>query len=474
MPKLRISVSDFLFWMVTFSLTLGLFLPAFSSCFFQDDWCSFSISHATSVKDFGQFFWPRTDVIYYRPLGMQVPFFLLRSLFGLTTWPFRTLTMVLHLVNGILVYELLRHFLKAKIPAQLGAFFYLTAAVHWIIFYWAATFAFVLGPTFYLSSLVSFLNKKYGLSLILFALGLLTNEFLLTLPVIISLWMLLFSKLNLRYLVKMGCIASFYILIRFGVAHVPVSGSYALTLSPTQLVLNLRNYLLWSFNWPDEIQNQFVTMFKLNSQFVTNFSREIRFWLVNLVLFISFFAVVPLSKIFRDRKSQKDILKIVLFGGLWYMITLAPVLFFEGHAFSYYLVLPLIGLLLAALILAENWLQREKQTSLVYVCLLFACSAWYVSAFRTTRLNTYIHWAPRRAKIAQQIISKAQSQYPTVEPNSVVIVPENSEYMWALGDQNALQVIYGDTSIATFYGSSKSYQKSALAKQKVYQLQLSD
>ncbi len=144
------------FLLALFSVSF-LFHKAISAYFFQDDWFSFSISQAKNIFDILAFFKPRSDLIYYRPLGMQIPFFITQTLFGITPWPFKLAALLIHLLNGWLVYSLLNRLLADKQLSFFGALLYVTSVTHYTIFYWAATFAFVLAPTFYLSSFLFFL-----------------------------------------------------------------------------------------------------------------------------------------------------------------------------------------------------------------------------------------------------------------------------------------------------------------------------
>src|SRR3990167_6930281 len=86
-------------------LSLFIYKDAFSSYFFQDDWFSFRISNARTVADLISFFAPRNDVIYYRPLGMQLPFFLMQRIFGLSPLPYRFLSFFTIISASVVVYN---------------------------------------------------------------------------------------------------------------------------------------------------------------------------------------------------------------------------------------------------------------------------------------------------------------------------------------------------------------------------------
>ena len=142
-------------------LSLTLFYKSFTTYYFQDDWFSLRISNISSFAEFLSFFKPRSDIIYYRPLGMQVPFFISQTLFGLNPLFFRLITLMLHIFNSWLVYKILNYILKNKKLAIVGFLFYATASSNLTIFYWAATFAFVLAPALYFGSFYAFLKNKH-------------------------------------------------------------------------------------------------------------------------------------------------------------------------------------------------------------------------------------------------------------------------------------------------------------------------
>lgn len=159
-----------IFWFgLIILLVYFLFRGAFSASFFQDDWFSLLISKPTSLFDIVKFFAPRIDVVYYRPLGMQLPFFINQVLAGMNPIPVRLATLAFHIINSFLVYKLVRLISKNSLLAKLSSFLYASSAIHFTVFYWAATFAFVLAPFFYISSFLFYLKQKPKLSWLLFS-----------------------------------------------------------------------------------------------------------------------------------------------------------------------------------------------------------------------------------------------------------------------------------------------------------------
>lgn len=439
-------------------LVILLFFPSFTSYFFQDDWFSFSISQVHSLRDFFDLFAPRNDVIYYRPLGMQVPFFLVQSLFGLNPLPFRVATLLVHFVNGLLVYKILHAFLQKKYLALFGSLLYLTSATHMIVFFWAATFAFVLGPFFYFSSFYAYIVKRKRLSFMLFIFGLFTNELLISLPIIIGAYELLNEKrlhINKYLLFFLG--SFLYGLFRLTIASFSTAGGYALIMNVKQIIFNLRNYTLWATNWPDTTPDHLISFLTFNPLFVSSFTKEV---LILTLVTVLFWFTIIISYAILARKNKKNILAVPFFGLIWFLISLGPVLYFSHHYYTYYVPIPLIGLLIAGLYIINkaNLFTEKKLRSYMLLGIFFF--VWYMSSYKTIRLNQFIHWAPQRAVQSKILVTQTLQKYPTLPDNATVFITDGKktdELKWALGEENAMKVIYSNPTIKTYFGSTDDY-----------------
>lgn len=451
------------FWFLGFTvLVVFLFLPAFTTYFFQDDWFSFSISQATTVIDFLKFFIPRSDVIYFRPLGMQVPFFLVWKLFGINPLPFKILTLMVHFLNGYLVYQIINILVKNLRLALFATFLYLTSATHQMVFYWAATFSFILAPTFYFASFLFFLTEKSRKSFVFFCLGLLINELVITLPAIITLWLILQSKTKLiKKYWQFWFLSGAYIFVRLFISPLPKTTQYSFIQDIRQPLATLRNFMMWALNWPEEIQAQFNKWNALNPLFLTEFAPFIKTFTILTTSFIIFFLLIPMILIIlKPKKTTSPNYKIILFGIGWFIVTALPVLALANHAFTYYVAIPLFGLLIVITQLAQVYLGNTRMQKIILACFLIAFSGfWYFSSLENVKLNQLIHWAPQRARRSEFIISQIQKKYPQVKKNTtfIITVDSISEVRWALGEQNALRVVYGDPSLKTYFGHTTDY-----------------
>lgn len=451
--KLRI-----FFALVALLSTFLLFQPTFNTYFFQDDWFSLLNSQVKTFEDFVFFFVPREELIYYRPLGMQMPFFLSQSIFGLNPLPFRIATFVTHIFNGYILYLLLDILLKEKRTAFFGALLYLTSSIHLTIFYWAATFAFVLAPTYFFGGFYLFIVKRYRLSLVALILGLMTNELLVTLPLALTAFLFIERKFEIRRIWVFWLTSGIYTVFRI-TSSFSSSAAYGRVESVNEFAKSLRNYALWMFHWPEEIHNQFVSFITLNQIFLRDFSGYAVIFTICVLVFVVYFWVFPLWKIASTKK--KPDLTLFFFGLCWFVITLSPVLYFENHRYAYYLPIPFAGILIGSLVLFQIW-TKGKSTFVVTGLLISLLIVWYFAALKNIEFNKHVHWAPRRSLLSQQITNKIILRYPKLQENSVVLVDvdgNEDEVKWALGDQNAFQTIFQDSRIETFYGSKKMYEQ---------------
>ena len=92
-----------------------------------------------------------------------------------------------------------------------------------------------------------------------------------------------------------------------------------------------------------------------------------------------------------------------------------------------------------------------EKYNLSYLLLGALVISWIASSIANAQFNREIHWAPRRANISKKLILEIQKKYSTAPKNAVIVVTKSDENVWALGDQNALRVIYQDQSIQTLY-----------------------
>lgn len=446
-------------------LLLGYFIykPAFSSYFFQDDWFTFRISQISSFKDFLQFFLPRTDVIYFRPLGMQVYFYLMKLLFGINPVFFRLSALIIYAMNGILVYIFLLKLKLSRIASLLGSSLFVSSVVSYIPFFWSSTFPFILGVTFFLISFLFYSSIKKNrqrnlvISLLFYILSLLTLEIIIVLPILLFIWEILYNKVKTLKRIFIYIIPLFgYLYLRLVAFSVSLKGSYSLKIN---LLPTVRNYLLWCFNWPEEISRQVVSIFSINPVFFASFTSSINILFIQSLIIVLILLVVPLYlkiRIWFIRRSSPFELN-EFFGILWFLVTLLPLLIFSDHTFPYYLPIPLIGILLFLVSQTKfifNYFRFNKLTKIIFTIVILI--VWIGGSSTTVKFNQHAHWAPMRGLISRKTVDKV-SKSIGINQNTIVEFKashsewEMSVFKLSLNDQDAFKFLFGD-QVMTVYG----------------------
>lgn len=453
----KIQAKYILFFIFLFILTFVLYKDSFHSYFFQDDWFSLRISSISSIFDIWKFFIPRMDVIYYRPLGMQIPFFILHTFFDINSIPFRFLNYFTHIINILLVYFLLFKITDKRIIGLLGSFSYATSTFHYIPFYWSATYAFVLGPTFSFLTMLFFLhflsshaNKKALLfSFLCLVVALLTYEMAVVIPFLLFVYMLLIYQKREKFLASVLLIVTAVIFTgsRLIFFPLPQTRDYQISLG-SYIVQNLKGYLLWSLNWPEEMKAQFINFYTINSQFIKDFPFYSTVFVITLIVFISLFFVIPMILLLLKYRTFQ--LRYILFGLAWFVIGLLPVIFFPKHSFAYYLSISSVGFYIILFTIFENSYKREKSLLVYSAALCVFLINWLLVANTTIEFNSKVHWAPRRAKLSHTIIENSKSQLDIPMINKIYIDP-SSENRLALNDQDAFILISKNIHFVTYY-----------------------
>lgn len=435
-----------------------VYKPAFSAYFFQDDWFTLKISTVNSLIDFLKFFLPNNKVIYYRPLGMQVYFFVMRGLFGINPIFFRLTALIFHSFNALLVVLLLRRLNISKLLSLFAGVLYTTSVVSFIPFYWSATFPFILGVTFFLLSFYCFISsdsrKNMILSFLFYLLGLLTLEIIAVLPLLLILWIKLIKKSNnLLPVIKYFFAGFLYFIFRFLIFGIPFKGSYKMSIN---ILPTLRSYFLWSFNWPEEMSKQISKIFNLNKDFLFSFRDYINIWIIGTTFIILLSVVIPLILSFVVKKNIRETGKYMLFGLAWYLLPFGLLLLFSEHTYAYYLPVSLVGLVMLFSLNINNLFicfKVNKIYQLVY--LLIIIIAWSLNSLTTIRFNLLAYWVPRTACQAHEAVIKALEA--TTNTKDIYFRLTNDAYRQALNDQDAFQVIFQNDQVKTVY-RDESYQ----------------
>lgn len=402
-------------WLLIFTAAILIYFPSLFIFFAQDDFTHLYISQASNIKEFLNLFKPVLSGIYFRPISIQLYTFLSSKLFGLNPIGFHAIALGIHLINISLVYLLLKKFIKNSCLKYVGAFVYGVHTAHFMSIFWIAEFSMVLAPCFAFLGMLAYLNKKYGRFLIFMVLGMLSNELVLIVPLVVGLIDIMQKeKVKYKYVISGILIAGIVLLIRFVLIPTSLGSEYILSTNPVIWFKNLKWYLFRGIGLAE------------------GFRAHLDMWQIKVSL-IALFGVA--AAFIRKVKTGK-----LFWVGLgWFGLGVLPMLILSHHQSPIYLIIGLPGLILTALsLLPQNLKFNWKTASILGLYFLFSLLA--------VRAMQEYHWVTQRARLAQYHLQKIANH--KINDKTVVSfinsVPESSKHIYfALGGDKAVKVFFG-------------------------------
>jgi hypothetical protein len=312
----------------------------------------------------------------------------------------------------------------------------------------------------FLGSVIFFIKYEMGsvksiiTSFILFVLAIMSKETAVVIPFMIILTHF-FLRLSKRTkfsfkklvvsLIPYFAVLAIYLVFHFGYFGTISGDSYVWDFSPGRAVNTLGWYSLWSMNLP-EMLNDFVGPgFHLNPNLLKYWSGEI------IPIFILFALQMCIALYVFFRSKIRDSKFLILFGILWFIATISPVLFLPVHKFTYYLTLPLVGIVLLLSCLIQD--SRFK--------ILF-CIFWIVTSVLSLRLTLKTNWITQGVDISERVYKYFSIN--KFDPNSKKIVfvdtPEDATLPWSptttlktvLSGNNFFDLYFSEISSKISYG----------------------
>lgn len=410
--------------------------------FFQDDFFLLFESRIHTLADIYNQFRIRADVVYYRPLSMQLWFGFGQLLWGKNPILFHTIALLVHLSNTLLVWKVVHRMTGNLLVGFVTAFFFGTALLHFIALSWIAefsliliTFVFLLALHYLLSWIQrgkgSLLVATYTLSLIAY----LIHELAIVFP-FLFLWVLvLYKKTHMRVLAPLLVTAILYTGLRLWVFPQAGDSSYRMSLS-FETVKTLAWYGAWSLQIPEEMYRQVDRLipFTINAQFMKDFPAEMRAmqiltWVLMLSCGIGIFLV------------GKRRLFLWYLG--WFVIGLGPFILLPAHAYPMYATIGAIGLFsgIAYVLVAGFSVLRKKLRALVLALVL---ATWLFSGLILQRFTYLTHWTMRINGLSETYIRKVAAHEPYIPYGATVRLPSEKSLRLALMDEYGLKVLVRD------------------------------
>lgn len=440
-----------------FAASLALFFPSLNYYFFQDDWF---VLNWVQTGDLASFLSFRTDIIYWRPISMPLLFFTAKNLFDLNPLGYHLIAFSIFFALIFAVYKL---FLLLGFDRKLSfaaSFMYGVWPIHFISLSWFSTTSYIIGPFFQVTSFIFFIKfienrrKLFGImSFAVFLLGIGSSEFTLVLPAIFLAWGFLIKKtIYLKPLLPYLITDIIYIFIRSYVFPLPTAGDYQPFLNK-QIINNFIWYIAWALGFPENFKTLiFPTLINQSVEIVT------KFWTIT---FPSFLLILVFIRQFLITKRRY--LKSYLFGAVWFSIGLTPVITITNHSFPMYLSFSGIGFLYIIITSLKN--------SPLIIQVAFFC-LWFITSFANLQFTRTSHWIKNEQAVSKAYVDFTNKVIPNPPSGSIFyfkpadvefavrhhffLVETESTLKQSLSDQNAMQAIYGDPTLQSFYSSHQN------------------
>ncbi len=401
-------------WVIA-SLGLLAYFSSLKYYFSQDDFIHLSASKISSLPEFLNFFNPFyqfPDMFFYRPLSTQVYFFINQSLFGLNPLPFRIEAIIIHAINSLLFYFVVKQVWKSPKIALLSAIFYAVSAVHFLSIFYISGFQEVFRTFFIFLSILMFFKfqngqKKYLLgSILAFIAALLCKENSIVFPGLLLILGKMCKGTNIKLIIPFVVIAILYLSLRIvGLQTLFQQGGYNVSFSILDIFQNLKWYLIWSFGLPEVLST--YPSIKLDS--LIQFSKDLPYG--NLVLMLSILlGVVLLILSITVRIAKRNLILSVLI----FLISIAPALILQGHRYPYYLNVASLGFLP---ILSSLFDQKGYKNILA----IAGITIFIALQFFSLRLSEDSHWTTHRSNVAEYYHQSFTRDYPTLPDSSIVV-----------------------------------------------------
>ncbi len=457
-----------------FLATLIIYFPSLFVFYTNDDFFLLKIAKADTFSQFINFF----NLIkgpdglgMYRPLTTQVYYSFAWKIFNLNPLGLHVISFLVFFAVIYLVYKLGIDLLNKKKIALVASFLYATSATHFGHLYYLATFQ-ELGMTlFVLLSCLSFIKGKKNITILFFALGLMSKETAVITPLLLM--AVYFYRLRrgtkvgsisvlIHTLVPLFIIFGVYLGFRIFSYGFAAGDSYIWDFSFRRLINTLAWYLVWALNLPETLVDFVGPGLRLNPNLFAYWSRQMVPILILFSIQMIGLAVLLVKTILN--KDQKIILESNRVSALcvtWFIMSLLPVAFLPVHKFTFYLTLPLLAVVFRIAYLLET-AKLGKFLSLTFL------SIWAVLSILTVKHTITVSWITQGEKISQKVYSYFMEHKQDNYSQNIVFTDtaDDASLPWsptaivktALSDQNFFSVFYPDIAGKVSYGTGTGKQ----------------
>ncbi|MBI3985205.1 MAG: O-antigen ligase family protein [Candidatus Levybacteria bacterium] len=390
-----------------------LFSPMLANFFVGDDytwlrWAADCTNNCSPLDRIISFF-TQSNGFFFRP-GTKVYFYVMESVFWLNQAVYHAVSLFLHFGVSFLFYLLSKRVFKSKLLAVLSAFLFLILSGYTEAVFWISSVGHLFTAFFALLSLLLFIQwdekKKvylYILSVISLSLGLMFHEMGIVIPLLIIAYKAKEGILSfLREVVKrkdyllLFVPVVIYLLLRFVSQSHWLSGDYSYDF--VMLPFNFAGNLLGYVSLVLVGQSALPLYETLRAVLRANLAIPVVLGVVALAALV--YGFKKKIKIFNSNDG-----KIVVFGGLFFVISLLPYLGL-GNITSRYSYLASLGLILIFVFLLnklyEFLLKEGRQVALLAVSVIIIV----FSLFQIIQIQqSYFDWSGAGEKARKFFIS---------------------------------------------------------------------
>lgn len=444
-------------FIVIFLVAILLYHPLFSLYFFQDDFFHFKMAEVNSVTDFLNFFSFNNHFgyVFYRPLTTQVYLFSSKTIFGFQPVYYHLIAFAIFLANTVLVYKISLFLLKKTNLAFFVSLFYTISSSNIGTLSYLSAFEEIGMAFFFFITLLFYLQqKRHAWIFLIFAL--MSRENAVVIPIILFLYELLLGQKNWKRIIPY-----FLIVILYGILRVLIGIPDASVYKPIFDFKKILNgyfwYFAWGFGWPEMLIDFIGPGLKINSNLFQQYGYHVVPIFINssITIIIYFFGIV--------RSLTKDKKQLLFFWGI-FVVGLLPVIFWPWHRFTYYLTIPLLGLL------GSYIFCLSKLTKILFIIGGISLLLTYLI---TINLSYKTYWAINRAKISENFVKLFKQQFPSLPTGASICITNDPNYKsnfafgnsstqtnYALSGENGLQVLYQDYSLKVYYEDKDQCESS--------------
>lgn len=418
--------------------------------FSQDDF--FFLARADRVASVGDFVRAlAAPDHFYRPVPRVVLFVGELRLFGLNPGAFHLVNLGLHACNAVLLFLLCRRLSGSTLLAGLAGLFFVSHHIPFLAVYWLSgvqdlcmTFLALVSVHTYLLSLRTGRSGWWAISLLAFALALLSKETAVSLPLTLLLagvvWqrragLALRKRQLLLHTVGYAAVLGLYLLLRSQKAAAAISdvGPYAWAFSSGVVFKNLYAYLC-------------DTLY-------------VRHWLWTAPQRAAWTCGVFLALVGTLLATSRRHRAMTALGLAWFVVSLLPLLFLSERAYSFYAYFALAGAAIAVGVLLAGalgriggsegsaWPARQFVGGIV-LCLIVGGWLWFtMGQIRTTEAADPVGILAK-SDIAQRALAECQALYPALAPGSTLCVEGLTERdVWAVGRGDMFRLYYPGVTV---------------------------